>query len=434
MPGQSPQLLKRPSRRGLGRDFGQLWTAATVSYVGDGIYASALPLLAASLTRNAALVGLVASINSLPWVFFGLVSGTLVDRWDRLRTMWLADCGRFLTVAGLAAAVATGYGSIPLLLAVVVVLGVGQTLFDAASQAVIPMLVTERGQPLEVANGRLSVSQTASEQFAGPPVGGLLFGLAAAVPFAADAASFCVSSLIVRWLARRRGGASTAARPAARPGGRSLLAEIAEGVRWMFRQRVMVVLSVTVGLTNLAYTASSAIFVLYVHNELSLGSVGFGLMLTAIAVGAVLGGFMAAKVSRALGPARTLTVALALAAASRIGLGLAPKVIVAVACLLVAGWGLTVFGVVAISLRQRLVPDRLRGRVLSAYRLIALGPEPVGGLLGGLLANRAGLRAPFLIGGGVIMALAVATLFTLSDRAMREAERDVSEVAHQSLA
>jgi MFS family permease len=411
-----------------------LWTAATISYLGDGIYAAALPLLAASLTSNAALVGLAGSIGSLAWVFFGLIGGTLVDRWDRLRTMWLVDLGRFMIVAALAAAVAAGYGSIPLLLAVVLLLGVGQTLFDTASQAVIPLLVTERGQLLEDANGRLSVSQTAGEQFAGPPVGGFLFGLAAAMPLAANAASFALSSLIVRLLVRRRNGARPAAPRTARPTGRSLTAEIAEGLRWMFRQRVMVVLAVTVGMTNLAYTASSAIFVLYVHRELHLGSFGYGLLLTATAAGAVLGGFTAVKVSRALGPARTLTVALAMAAASRIGLGLFPQVIPAVGCLLAAGWGLTVFAVIAISLRQRMVPDRLRGRVLSAYRLIALGPEPVGGVLGGLLANRAGLRAAFLIGGVLIMALAGATLLMVSDRAIRAAEADAAEVTCRSQA
>lgn len=92
--------------------------------------------------------------------------------------------------------------------------------------------------------------------------------------------------------------------------------------------------------------------------------------------------------------------------------------------------GITVFAVVSISFRQRLVPDRLQGRVLSAYRMIALSTEPIGGVLGGTLVDRMGVRAPFLIGGGVLALLTLVTIPLLSNHSLREAaEAEQEEVA-----
>jgi MFS family permease len=398
--------LRQRSRPGLGRDFRRLWTAAGISYLGDGISASALPLLAASLTSSAVLVGLTGAVGPVAWLFFGLVGGTLVDRWDRLRTMWLVDAARFALAAALACAVATGVAGIWLLLAAGLGMGMGSTLFDTSSQAVIPALVSERGAGLEAANGRLSVGQTVGEQFAGPPLGGFLFAITAAVPVFADAFSFALSAVLLRTLARRRPARPATERTSAvRP---RLRAEIAEGVRWLRGQPAMLALAAAVGITNLAYTASSAVFVLYVGRILHLGPTGYGLLLAAIAAGAVVGGFSVVGVSRALGPARSLAAALAVAAVSRLGLGLTHQAAAAAVCLAAGGWALTVFAVIAVSLRQRLIPDQLRGRVLGAYRLIALGPEPIGALVGGVLVDRFGIRAPFLIGGVIIVVLAVA--------------------------
>lgn len=405
---------------GFGRDFGRLWTAASVSSLGDGISLSALPLLAASLTGNAALIGLSGTVTSVPWLFLGLVSGTLVDRWDRLRVMWIVDGVRFLLVVALAVTVATGHADIALLLVAGLLLGIGQTLFDTASQATVPTLVAEHRRKLEGANGRLSVSQTIGEQFAGPPAGGFLFAEAASTPLFANAASFGISALMIRKLARRRRAARTPRSAAAAPRA-SMVQEIKEGVGWLLRHRTMRVLAVTVGVVNLAYTASSAVFVLYVRGELHLGPLAYGTLLAATAVGAVLGGLLVERATRSLGPGRVLSVALALATASRIGLALTHQVFAAAGCLLLGGVGITVFAVVSISFRQRLVPDRLQGRVLSAYRMIALSTEPLGGALGGILVDRMGVRAPFLIGGALLALLTVVTIPMLSNRSLREA-------------
>ena len=125
----------------LGRDFGKLWTAATVSTLGDGITFTAGPLLATTLTRDPLLIGVVGAASFAPWLLVGLVSGALVDRLDRRLVMWTVDLGRAAVLALIAAAVLAGWVSIPLLAAGAFLLGTGQTLFDSAAQASIPAIV-----------------------------------------------------------------------------------------------------------------------------------------------------------------------------------------------------------------------------------------------------------------------------------------------------
>jgi MFS family permease len=116
-----------PSGRGrLGASFAKLWLAQGVSNLGDGVYLTALPLLAATLTRDPFTVSAVMFAEWLPWLLFGLVAGALLDRWDRQRVMWTVDAARLVAVGGLAAAVLTGWASIPLLLLTGFLLGTGR--------------------------------------------------------------------------------------------------------------------------------------------------------------------------------------------------------------------------------------------------------------------------------------------------------------------
>src|SRR5918997_3118554 len=113
----------------LGADYRRLWTAAAVSNVGDGIRETALPVLAAALTRDPKLVAAVAFANRLPWLVLSLVSGALVDRWDRKRVMSLTDAARMVLMIGLSVAVMTGNASVPLLCVIAFMLGAAETLF-----------------------------------------------------------------------------------------------------------------------------------------------------------------------------------------------------------------------------------------------------------------------------------------------------------------
>jgi MFS family permease len=198
-PGRAPY---RPSVKVAGgTGFAKLRAAQGISNLGDGVYGTALPLLAATLTRDPLLVSLVSFAEWLPWLLFGLLSGALLDRWDRRRVMWTVDAARFAIVASLAVAVLADQASIALLAAVGFLLGTGQTLVDTGAHPILPTLVSREAQRLERANGRLVGTQVVTQELAGPPVGGFLFSAAAWIPFAVDAVTFATGSALVARIA-----------------------------------------------------------------------------------------------------------------------------------------------------------------------------------------------------------------------------------------
>ena len=397
----------------LGADFGRLWGAASVSTLGDGITITAGPLLAATLTRDPLLIGLVGAASFASWLVVGLVSGALVDRLDRRRLMWTVDLARAAVLAAIATAVYAGWASIPLLAAGAFLLGVGQTLFDSAAQASVPTIVGRDPDRLAAANGRLLGAQTISQQFAGPPLGGFLFTLAPAIPYAFDAVSFVGSSVL---LARIR-GRFTVERTGPRP---SLRADIAAGLRWLGGHRLLRGLAIVTGVLNLVFMAVEVVLVLVAQERLGLGSIGYGVLLTGSAVGALLGSTTAARLARRLGegPAYVLSVGLLAAAVAAVGLTTLP--LVAGAALAVVGFAVTLGNVILQSLRQEVTPPELLGRVVSAYRLIGMGAIPLGAVLGGLV-GRVDLRLPYLAGSVVVAGAALAAARLLRGGAIERA-------------
>jgi MFS family permease len=404
--------------------FHKLWSASAVSTLGDGVFLTALPLLAAQLTRDPLPVSLVSFAGWLPWLLFGLVSGALVDRWDRRVTMWRVDALRFVVVGVLGLAVLAGWASIPLLAAFGFLLGTGQTLFDNAAQSLIPAIVSRDPRRLERANGQLYGAQMVGQNFLGPPAGGFLSGLANAVPFLVDALSFLASSALIASI----GGGFAPERP---PGtGRpSLRAEIGEGLRWLGRHHLLRALCVLVALMNLSFMAGEAIMVLFAQDVLGLTNLGYGLLLTGYAVGGVLGSVLAARIGRRVGTGTLLVATALVGAASWLGFGVNSVAWVGGALLVVNSTCAMVFNVVGVSLRQGLVPDHLIGRVVAAYRTLGYGAIPLGALLGGVIGKTLGLRAPYLFGGALVAVAALASVPVVNDRSV-QAARDAALGRH----
>jgi MFS family permease len=402
------------ARRRLGGNFARLWTAGAVSNLGDGVGLTAMPLLAASLSRSPTVVALVATAASLPWLLFSLVGGAIADRTDRRRTMSVVDGLRFVAMGALAVALLADAESIALLVIVSFALGMAETVFDNASQAILPRVVT--GEALEIANGRLEGAQIVANQFVGPPLGAWLFGLAASVPFFLDAGTFLFAALLVLTL---RGSF----RPEREVAGTTVRGDIAEGVRWLRRHRVLRSLAIALGIINFVGTAAMTILVLYAKEILHLADTQYGLLLTAEAAGAVLGSMVASRISARLGPGSTLAVAILIAAASFFVPVFWAQPVAVAASLAVGAFGGLVWNVITVSLRQVLVPDELLGRVNSAYRLLGWGTMPIGALAGGLVADGFGLRAPFLVAGIVSVVLAAWIGLTVSNRGIARARR-----------
>jgi MFS family permease len=180
-------------------DFRKLWTASGFSNLADGVRLTALPLLAATVTRDPGLIAAVMLANRLPWLL-ALVGGAVADRVDRRRLMATMQAIRCALVGALALAVAGDWHSLPLIYAVSFLFGITEVLFDVAAQSIVPSIVGRDG--LEEANGRLFATEIGANEFVGPPLGGVLFAAARALPFAASAASFGAAGWLV---ARLRG-------------------------------------------------------------------------------------------------------------------------------------------------------------------------------------------------------------------------------------
>jgi Na+/melibiose symporter-like transporter len=214
------------------------------------------------------------------------------------------------------------------------------------------------------------------------------------LPSGADAVSFVASAALVATLR----GRFAVEQPNHAGSPTSLRAEIAEGLRFLLAHRVLRALGGMVGVFGLVFMASVAILVLLAPQELGLGSFGFGLLLAAIAVGFLPGNLLAAEVGQRLGAGTLLIGGTLVTAAARLAVGLAPTAWVAAAALVVVRLVGSIWDMAQLSLRQTLIPDRLLGRVISAFRLVGFGPAPIGALLGGVLGRALGQRARFVFG------------------------------------
>ncbi|KKK05699.1 MFS transporter [Micromonospora sp. HK10] len=400
----------------LGRDFHRLWTASAVSNLGDGITMVAAPLLVASLTPDPAAVAAAALAPQLPWLLFALVSGALVDRLDRRRLIVAVNVGRGLVLAALAGAVLAGVATVPLILLAFLLTGIGETLADTASGALLPSVVPP--ERLEEANSRLSATFVVGNQFAAKPLGGYLFVLAAALPFGFDAASFGLAALLLALL-RWRPVPPAAPEPGAAGPVRSIRADIATGVRALWRVPVLRTLALSIAVMNVAFCAAFAVFVLYARQRLGLAPVGYGVLLTASALGGLAGSTLATRLRARFGTPTLLRAGLLIEIGLHLVLAVTRQPWLAGAALAIWGVHTMVWGVLVVSLRQRLVPDRLRGRVNSVYSLADLGGAAVGTALGGAVARVTGsVLTPFWLA-----AAALAVLTVLVWRRLAETDR-----------
>ena len=404
----------------LGANFYKLWAASAISNFGDGIRLTAFPLLATTLTREPGLVAGVAFAASAPWLLFALTAGALVDRLDRRKTMWTMQVFRMALMTALAIAILADFGSTPLLVTLYLVafaLGVGEVLFDNAAQSIMPAVV--RKDQLQVANGRLYAVEMVTNQFAGPPVGSFLFVGAAALPFVFDAVTFGIGALLILAMAGSFAPSrSTTASPT------KIREDIGEGLRWLWRHRVLRTLAMMTGVSNMTHSATWAIFVLYALEILELSEEGFGVLIAVSAVGGLLGGLVGPRLARLFGDGRSFYIITISAAIAEGVIGLTSNAIVVAIAMAFFGLGAMWWNVIAVSLRQSIVPDRLMGRVNSVYRLLAWGTMPLGALVGGLLAELFGLRAPYFFSAAGLLLLAIAILPVISNQSLAQAKAE----------
>jgi MFS family permease len=374
---------EEPGRLGL--PFWRLWSASSLSNLADGLVKIALPLVAVTLTDSPALVAGVTLAVTLPWLLFALPAGALADRVDRRLAMVTANVVRAAAVAVLAVTLVLGLESSPAaiwaLYAVALLLGTAETVYDTCAQSILPQVVSRDLLPR--ANGRLIAAELTANEFVGPPLGGLLVAAGVAAAFATPAALWAAAVGALLLLRGNFAVPRTEERATVR-------ADVAEGLRYLWRHRLLRTLAAMTGLSNLATNATFAVFVLYAvgpDSAMGLTEVGYGLLFATIAAGSLIGALLADPVIRRLGRSRSLFLGI-LGGVGTVGVAAVTTIpLVIAAAFLLGGLTNSLWNVVAVSLRQRITPDRILGRINSSYRLVAWGTRPLGAAAGGLLGE-----------------------------------------------
>ncbi|MFE0641933.1 MFS transporter [Streptomyces sp. NPDC058877] len=385
----------------LGGDFSRLWWSAAVSSLGDGATIAAAPLLATRLTDDPRLIGAASVAFTAPFILFGIPAGLLVDRVDIRAMMVRVDLARAGLLAVLTLGIIGGWGGLPLLYACMFLLGVGEVFCRNAAQVLVPFIAPKDG--LATANARIMAAQEAGTGFVGPLIGALLFGLAMAVPFGVDAATFLCSAVLVSRIGRTKP-------PEPAPDRAGVMSEMLAGAAWLYRHHLLRSLALVSCLINLAGNAMLAVLVIHSGKVLHLGPLGFGVLLACQAVGAVTASRFAPALTERLGREGALVATAVLITMSETVLAAVPSAYAAGAALALFACGTVTWNVVVVVLRQTLVPQHLLGRANSVYRLVSWGGLPIGAAAGGIVAAEVGTRAVFGIGAAAMAVVAVALL------------------------
>jgi MFS family permease len=375
-----------PSR--LGTNFRWLLSSAVVSNLGDGIVLAAGPLLVASLTRDAFLVSMALTAQWLPMLLFGILGGVAADRLDRRRMVVVVNLARAVVLLALVTFITNDSLTISWALVSLFVLGTAETFADSASSTLLPSLVARKD--LGIANARMQGAFLLTNQMVAPPIGAALFAAGMALPFAANAAVFALGA----WLISRIVGSMRSERTEVA----GVWADTMEGLRWLVGHPPMRTLTLTIFAFNVTFGAAWGVLVLYAAERLGLGAVGFGLLMTAVALGGVIGTISYGALERRFRMSSLLRVGVLVETATHLSLALTTTPAVAMATLIVYGAYAFVWGTLFTVVRQRAVPNALLGRVTGVYRVANVGGLVLGAPLGGVLARSFGITAPFWFG------------------------------------
>jgi MFS family permease len=374
-----------PARLGVG--FRWLLASSWATNLGDGIALAAGPLLVASLTRDALLVALAASVQWLPPLLFGLIAGALTDRLDRRLIVVCVDLARAAVLVVLTLAVGTDHISIVAVLLTLFVLSTAEVFADNSSQALLPMLVAR--DDLAVANARLQMGFITVNQLAGPPLGAALFTIGAAWAFGAQAVVVALGVALV----------SRVVLPSQQPHDSRprthIRHEIAEGFGWVRRHAAVRTLVLTIFTFNITYGAAWSVLVLYATRHLGLGQIGFGLVTTVSALGGLAGTALYGWITRRVSLGNIMRIGLIVETLTHLALALTTSPWVAMPVFFVFGAHAFVWGTTSVTVRQRAVPLALQGRVGSVNLVGVYGGLVIGSAIGGALAQVSGVTAVF---------------------------------------
>ncbi|MEV7325276.1 MFS transporter [Streptomyces sp. NPDC093970] len=410
----TPDVAERPAVPEEARGWGganRLIAAAGVSALGDGLRATALPLLAVTYTTDPALLALVTVAGTVPMLLSPL-AGVAADRWPRRSLMVWLDLGRAVVVGLVALLVWTESAELAVLYAAAFLLGVGETVFGITAQAYLPEVVPE--ERLTAANGRLQAVQLVFLDTVGQPLGGLLFAVSAALPFFLDSASFAIGVMVLLTVhslsaTAAKASAASAAGPGSAPKPPGWGEMVRDGFRYLRGDRLLMLLAVMLGCLNFFFAGVSAILVLYVLEVLDLGKTAYGFFLAVAALGGLVGGLAASRLQKRFGTFPVVSTALAALGAACLLMGLVHNPVAGVAGFFALNLAAVVYQALTVAFRQTTVAREVIGRINGVYRLIGTGGAPLGAVCAGLVAGQTEIWTPFVVSGAALLLLAVVT-------------------------
>jgi MFS family permease len=376
-------------------DFLKCWFGQGISYLGTQISLIAVPIIAAvTLDASPMALGVLYACGQLPALLFGLFAGAWLDRRRRRPVMVGTDLARTVLTLVVPAAAWFGWLSIPLLCVVLFGLGTLTIFFDIAHLSYVPSLI-DRSQ-LVAANSRLEATASGA-QVVGPAVGGALVGLLTGPgALLIDAGSFVVSAIALRSIRKPE------ATPAHIEQGEAMRERIASGLRFVRANPALRALAGCSAVTNLFGYAFLAVYVAFMVRELGLSDFQIGLVFATGGVGALIGSTVAGRCADRFGTGRTLI-------AAQLGFGLTGLLVplavlvpsvalpLVVAAEFLQWLTLLIYAVNAVSLRQRVTSDEMQGRLHATFAVLTRGFQPIGSILGGIIASVIGLSLTLVV-------------------------------------
>lgn len=410
-----PEGEPRPASLWHNTGFLKFWSGEALSLFGTQVTNLALPLTAViAFHASAQQVGLLRFLQLVPYLFLALIFGVWVDRHRRKPIMLLANAVRMSFIVLVPLLWHYHLLSINGLLAIACVVGVASVLFDVSWMSFLPSLVKDPDQYVEM-NQKMGATQSTSD-VAGPGVAGVVIGwIGPPVAMVLDAVSYMASLLSLLWIRTPEQAPAAAAR-------RSVGRELADGVRWVFGDRILRPLAMLAPFTNCSLNCVSTLFLLYAVRDKGLSPAAVGLVLSVASVGALLGVLVSKTLIRRYRVGVVYGLALSGIYASPLLLPLAGGPRPVLVAMFMASFVISYFGgglsnVMQLSLRQTITPQALMGRMNSAFRTLLFGGGAVGGLvaglIGGALGSSTGLTVVAICSAAMVVPIALSPVVRL---------------------
>jgi MFS family permease len=381
------------------RDFMKLWSAQTISLLGDEMTGLAVPLIAILILHASAFeMGVLGTLLFLPFILLTLPAGAWVDRLRRRPILISADLGRAAILLSIPIAYVLGALTLLQLYIAAFLVGCLQVFFDVAYQSYLPVVV-EREQLVE-GNAKLEISRSAAA-LPGPGVAGLLISVVSA-PFAiiVDAISFLGSATLL-FLIRRPESKPERVVDAVTGKHDSMRTEITEGLRYVLGHPYLRNIAACTGTLNLFGNIAGVILLLYAVRELHMTPAVIGIIFAIGNVGTLIAAVSTERITRWLRLGPTIVISALLSGPAAVLVAIAPRdnpfPFLLLSFILVSLTNVT-YNVNQVSLRQAITPERMQGRMNATMRFIVWGTIPVGSIIGGFLGDRIGLQPTLWVG------------------------------------